>query len=286
MVSPLKGMLLAIGSSGVALIGIPSLAHADTITGSIYNNTAYAQTSNSAPTSPVGYFFDIGASFSVAGDFTSGTATYPGPGSPLALPSTGPTSIGFGSPLYPSLAALHSDYPFGTYTITANGPGGTQTAAIPYAADFFESSAVPYLTNYSSLVGHNPNAGITITYPSYTPNPGTTPGDQFTFLTIYDASTGTPVFSDEFQPPSSTSAFVPAGTFAANTAYDYEIDFSNRLDILDTVNGTFTQQGFDVRTDGSFTTGAAAPVPEPGSLILMSAGLASLVFLRRPRKSA
>src|SRR6476659_8755699 len=51
-------------------------------------------------------------------DFDSASATYPGPGSPANLPISG-TSFGIGSSFYPTLGALHSDYPFGTYTVTA-----------------------------------------------------------------------------------------------------------------------------------------------------------------------
>jgi len=46
-----------------------------------------------------------------------------------------------------------------------------------------------------------------------------------------------------------------ANTLDPNTQYDFELDFSDRLNGHDDVNNVFTTQGFDVRTDGTFTTG-------------------------------
>lgn len=269
-------------ASSVFLAGAATAAQADTITGFIFDNTSFSQTSNSAPAAPFGYFFSIGSFFSTAGDFTSASAAYPGPGSPQSLPPSGATEFNFNSGFYPSLSALHADYPFGNYTIAASGPAGAQTSVIPYSADDFASD-VPYLTNYSSLNGLDPAANFTAAYPSFAPNPSVS--ESFTFFTVSDAATGAVVFSDGFQSPSSTSALIPAGTLLANTAYDFELDYSGRLNGSDSANGTFTEQGFDMRTDGSFTTGPA-PVPEPDPLPMIAGGLLGLLglgWLRRRR---
>jgi hypothetical protein len=261
-------------SIGIGLASVPTMAVADTISGFINDNTSYSQTNNSGPTTPFGYFFVMGAFFSTAGDFTSGSATYPGPGSPQPLASSSPTQLQYETGYYPSLAVLHTNYPFGTYTITASGPAGAQTAKIPYSADYF-ASPTPYLTNYSNLSGLNPTASFTVTYPSFTPNSST--NLAYTFFTVYNASTGAMVFGNEFQSPSSTSTTIPANTLAPNTNYNFELDFDNRISGTDSADGTFIQQQFDLRTDGSFTTGAA-PSPVIGQGVSAFLGLGGLLF--------
>ncbi|MGH8318324.1 MAG: PEP-CTERM sorting domain-containing protein [Steroidobacteraceae bacterium] len=278
-----KGLSAGLALVSVIVVSFANVAFADTITGFIYDNTSYSQTSNAAPTSPSGYFFSIGATFDTAGDFYSAGASYPGPGTPQSLPLNG-TEFNFTSPYYSSLSALHTHYGFGKYVITATGPVLQQTSAVPYAGDYF-TSTVPYVTDFSSLDGLDPAANFTATYDSFIPNPSVSEG--FTFFTIYDESTGAAVFSDGFQSPSSISALVPAGTLLADTDYTYELDFSDRLDGTDNADGgTYTEQGFDMRTDGSFTTGAVS-VPEPSSLtLLLGAGLAALAVRRWKRRDA
>jgi hypothetical protein len=217
----------------------------------------------------------MGLFFTNAGDYTTGTATYPGLGSPQSLPApAGSTQFDFLSALYPTMAALHAAYPFGHYTITASGgTAGTATAHINYRHDYF-TRAIPYVTNYSALNGLNPAANFNVNFNSFTPNSHVTKG--YTFLTITNALTGAPVVTDDFLSPTSTAALILAGTLSPDTTYDYELDFSDRLNGFNNGSGSFTTQGFDVRTDGIFTTGAETPLPS--TWFLMLSGIAGLYF--------
>ena len=223
---------------------------ADPISPYLYANIVFNQTSNTSPVASSFDFFSIGATFLTAGDYTSATATYPGFGSPQILSLIAPTRFDFGSPAFTSFSALQTAYPFGTYTVTATG-NQTTSSSVSYQANYFPSS-IPFITNYSSLNGLNPAKDFTVQYNSFTPNVSVTTG--FTFLTIWTADTHQVVFQDDFQSPSSTQALIPAGTLAPKTTYTFELDFSDRL-----IVGS-TTQGFDNRTDGSFTTGPTPPV--------------------------
>ena len=272
------GFTIAIGTNPAAADTI------DPITGYIYNNTYYKQNSDSAPSAPAGYFFNMGVYFTDPASYANGSVTYPGLGSPQTLPApAGSNQYNYTSGTYATNSALHTDYPFGTYTVSAGGgSAGSATAVIPYAKDYF-TSTVPYVTNFSSLNGLNTAANFTVNYNSFVPNSSVPDpsyfADSYTFFTIYDFITGAAVFSDNFLNPSTTSSLILAGTLLPGTDYVYELDFSNRLDGYDFVNSTFTTQGFDLRTDGSFTTGAETPLP-PAWPLMMS-GLAGLVFVCR-----
>lgn len=251
----------------VGLAVVSSGAVADTITGEINANTLYEQTSDSAPTTPAFYWFNMAAYFSTPGDFTSGSATYPGPDSPQTLiPNGSPAfpAVDYTSPTYATLGDMHAAFPFGTYTITASGPAGTETANVPYAADHF-TSGIPYVTNFGDLAGLDPTQQFTFQFPAFTPDPAAS--ESYTFLTIYDAATSAAAFSQDFLPPSTTSVTLPAGTLLPDTGYFFDLIYENRLVGTDPVNGTFTAQLFDARTDGDFTTASdAVAVPEPAAL--------------------
>jgi hypothetical protein len=281
---------IAFGTAALICVStLPALA--DPITGFIYNNESFDQTSNAAPTAASGYFFSIGADFT-AGEYTSALASYPGAGSPQNLPANGSGEFNFNSAYASSAATLQSQYPLGTYAVTATNGSTSTTATINYAANYF-TSATPYISNYSSLAGLNPTQAITVNYNGFSPNPGlaqaaTAPGSStnaFIFLTIYNASTGQAVFSDEFQPSTDTSAIISANTLSADTAYTYELDYSDRLNIPDAASGNSTTQGFDVRTDGAFTTGISA-VPEPSTWAMMMLGFCGVGFIAYRRKKA
>lgn len=270
-------------AAAIALLAITAgPSRASLIQVDIFNNTAYSQTSGNPPASPIGYFFNAGGT-SNAGDFNSAMVTYPGPGSPQALTFSDSANFGFGSPLIASLATFNADYPFGTYTVSARNSATmvTGSASMNYSQDAY-TSAIPALTaaSFNGLQGLNPAAGFTINFDSFTPN--AVANFEKTFFTIFD-STNTAVFSQGFLDPTTTSVSLPANTLHANTSYHFELDFSDRIE--GSSGNVATEQGFDVRTDGNFSTGAALAVPEPASFTLLLVGLAGLAYVRRMRVS-
>jgi hypothetical protein len=290
----IAGILMATAAFAVVSAVTPAVAAPvpgdDPLNATIFNNIVYDQTSNAAPTTPTEGFFAIGGSFNTAGSYTSATATYPGPSLPVSLPLVSPANTSFNySPPGESLSQIATDFPTGTYTISASG-NQSATATINYTGNFFTSS-IPYLTNLNSTPGNpglnglDPSQSITATFNPFTVAPGTTQG--FTFLTIFNESTDAVLVSDAFAAPSSTGAFIAANTLTANTVYGFELDYSDRLfdGILNTTDNSFTQQGFDVRTDGTFTTGAIGAVPEPSTWAMMILGFCGVGFMAYRRKN-
>lgn len=215
----------------------------------IFDNIVYDQVNSLAPVSPSFYFFSIGATFSTPGDFNAATAVFPGTGSPQSLPLLDPLRFDFGSQHFSSLAALHSSYGFGTYTVTATGSQPTSSVSLSYQADHFAQNTVPYIINYNALNGFDPTKDFTVVHNAFTPDPQTT---GFEFFYIWDDAHHL-VFKDEFDSASNTTSLIQAGTLAPNTHYTFELDFSDRFGFS---NG---EEGFDLRTDGAFATGAGSP---------------------------
>jgi hypothetical protein len=267
------------GLPGATLILMSTLsitADASLVGVNIFDNTVYSQTSAAAPTSPSFYFFSIGGNYASGDTLGGATAMFPGTASPATsfqnnVPQ--PNFFNNDSVSFPSSSVLHTAYNFGTYTITAMVNGSPNTGVINnYTQDLFTSS-IPFLTNYSSLQGLNPANSVTATYNAYTPASGT--NAFFTFFTIRNATTGVAVYSQGFLPFTTTSSTVPADTLMPDTQYDFEVNYSNRIDGFDSIDSVGTTQGFDVRTDATVTTGSV-PVPAPligrGFPILLAVG--------------
>ncbi len=230
--------------------------------------------------SPYGTFFSVYAYIPAAGDYTTGTLTYPGPGSPQTLSPgdfAGP-NVFYQTPYLADQAALDAAYPIGTYTGQASGGTGTpqpsSTVGIDYTASAYGNTPALTAGSYSALQGLNPALSDTVNFNAFTPNVDA--NLSYIFFNVYDVGTGTDVFADNFLPSSATSLVIPGHTLAANTAYSYELIFDDRIEGTDANgSGIATQQEFDTRTFGDFTTGSAS-VPEPSSLAL---GLTVLGFM-------
>lgn len=240
----------------------------------IFKNISYQQTSGAAPTTPANFFADVEAYMQNPGDFTSVSVSYPGPGSPASLPLENPTEFGIG-PSFATQAAMDAAYPFGTYTFTT-GPT-VETASLNYTLDAYTTD-IPALdaATFAALQGMDPSLPFTFNFNSFTPNPNAS--TSATFFSIFGSTFGNSLS------PSTTSATMPANTLAYNTTYNWELDFSDRITGTDPFNSVPTLIGFDVRTDGTFTT-AAAPAPEPATMALSAIALLALAGARRRRST-
>lgn len=241
-----------------------------------FTNEEFAQTSSAAPTAPSVYFFSLGGTLSSTTADTTVTATFPGTSSPFTIPITG-TNFNKNSSSFASLGDLQAAFNFGTYTFSA---AAIPSATLNYSANHFDST-IPALSaaSYTSLQGLNPANSLTINFDSFTA-PDATVNETDTFFTIVNTTTGTVAFSQAFLPNSTTSVVLPANTLAANTGYQFDLDFSNRINGSD-AQSAFTLDSSEVRTDGFFTTGAAVSTPEPSTIAFSVAGMLMILTWRR-----
>ena len=267
-----RGPMRLLAVSAIALLSYSGAAHAELLSAGTFKNLTYEQVG--ATTTSTGGFFNAGAEENTVGDFAAATLTVNG-GLSTSLPLSG-TEFGI-SPSFSTQAAMDSAYPFGTYVISlSGGTDGPVSVTLNYSADGYTAD-IPALTlaSYDALQGLSTSlSALTLDFNSFTPNALAT--TAFTFFTIFDSDQ-----SCDFLAPTSTSCTIDPSALTADTTYNYELDFSDRIEA--TVDGALVYTDFDVRTDGTFTTAAA--VPEPASLPMFLTGLglmgAALYFGRK-----
>lgn len=265
----LSGAIFAAFSQGVQA--------AQVATFDLFRNAEYQQTSGSGTPGLLGYFFTARTFLNTPG-FNSNVVTYPGPGSPATASQVSPTFFLVSSPFLATKSSLDTAYPTGIYTSKSTNTAtmATETYSINYSSDQY-SSAIPTLTSssFNALQSYNPSTSLTLNWNTL-PVASAPVNEQDVFFNIFRVSDGTNVFSSSFLPASTTSIVIPANTLAVNTDYFQEIDFSNRINAVDT-SGTGLIQGFDVRTSTNFRT-TSTSVPEPSEVLgVLALGCVGLV---------
>lgn len=177
---------------------------------------------------------------------------------------------------------MNAAYPIGDYTITISSSGGPppdpDSVTISYTADAYTND-IPLLTAGSLTALQDLSTGsgpLTLNFNSFTPDPLVTPGASATFFTIFGSSQ----FCSGLA-PTATSCTIDPTALTPGTTYGWELDFSDRIGTT-SPNGAVNYLGFDVRTDGSFTT-AAAPTPEASTWAMIVTGFAGLAFAAKRR---
>lgn len=271
-------------SIGIALIGISvtiPVARADLLEFDIDKELFYTQTNATGSLT-----FD-GAQFTSRLDQTANaynTAQLTSPnfpaGQPYALNSAGTEFSLF--QVFSSQAAMDAAYPFGTYTAHALNTvtSATNSDTISYTQDAYPSTqAVVSSPTFTGLQGMNAGAPFTINYNGFTPGTGTTPGQSFEFIDIFN-SIGTDVFSRSFLPNTQTSVTIPANTLTPGMAYILSVDYSDRIQGTST---TGTNILYDYDTGVNFTSAAA--VPEPSTVLQLAVALVSVIGFGRKLKT-
>ena len=274
---PLNRILFGSAAIVSGLLALSSQASAQLQDAGTFKNLTNEQTGPTTVT-PTGAFFNALAVFTNPGDYSSASLTVNG-GTPQDLPPTTSTNFGIG-PSFPNQAAMDAAYPFGTYVIALTA--GMQPAiseTLNYTADAYTSDT-PQLdaASFDALQGLSTGlSSLTLNFNSFAPSALATA--SFTFFSIGNSSQGCGFLS-----PSATSCAIDPAALSPDTTYSWELDFSDRVET--NVNGVLTFTDFDVRTDGSFTTAAAAATPEPSTWAMMLLGFVGIGYLGRQRMRA
>jgi hypothetical protein len=257
---------------GLAVVGLFAAAggaEAQIVNADVGVNPTYEQTAGGV--NSTGGFFSARAFEGSPGDYSGGTLTFGGAGSPEPLTYV-PSDVALEfSDSNASFSALQSLYPTGDYVFDLTAGSQPDTSiGIDYLGGAY--SNVPFITNFSALQGLNASQSFTVDLNPYAP--GTVATASSIFFSVTNSS-GTEVFGTDGLSDTTTSITIPGGTLAAGGSYTFDLLFDNRIGGSDFINGYPVTQFYDTHTDGSFSTAAGA-VPEPSTWAMLLIGFAGI----------
>ena len=265
------------GFIGIALLltGLSTAARGDVSGYALFRQANFIQYS---PTDLAddGWFFSDRVGQTQPEEFDTGTLSYAGPGSPARLTLASPIQLESGSPLFPTKSMLTDAFPPGIYTTTVTNSvsKASQTVTSRYAQDAFPQT-VPAFTpaTYKDLLGLDASQPFTFQFNRFVT--GSVANESYVFLRVANSATGQTAFAANFLPAGTTSIVMPAGSLQANTGYNIELDFSNRVSNVGP--SLRIDQGFDLGTSATLYTATL-----PGDADLDGkVGFADLVILAR-----
>ncbi len=273
-----KQFVHTIGLAVAGLIATVGLARAQVTEADVGVNPTFKQTDPTTVTS-TGGFFSARAFVTSAGDFSGGTLTYGGSGSPQTLsyvPADVAWEYGLGDASFPD---LQTAFPNGGYEFDlTGGTMGPATVSLNYDGDAYSNTPQLAAASFTALQGLNAAAAITLDFNPMEVSPNATPGANAIFFSITNSSNMT-VFSSPALATDATSVTIPGGILAAGQTYSFDLLFDDRIVVEN------TEQFYDTHTFGSFSTAAGA-VPEPSTWAMMLIGFGGLgiAVARRARK--
>ena len=266
-----------------SLVALPAFA-GDFEYVDVFRNVVSHQSGDGPTLSDAGAFFSIGA-------HTQGGTDYGLPGATrtvlmpdattLTLTAHTPTLYSFQTGGLAGLADMDATYPQGLHTVTLDNGVTAISASFSNGPANHYAGAAPYLagSGWSSLQGMDATAALTIPVSPFVVDPAASA--SFEFLTIYDRTSNGFVFFANFLPPTTTDVLLPANTLQPGHSFSYELIYSTRVLVPSTGTNFDAQTGYDLRTNGDFTSA----VPEPAAGWLWLAGVAGLMVWRRRARS-
>ncbi len=276
------GAILASGSLAA------NSAQAEITFADVGKNLEYVQT-GAASFSPVNggdnAFFFARAFYANSSDFDGGSLDFSG--GPLPYNTSAADCCGNSGGAYQtgymSRAVMDATYPTGeTYTLTSTNSVtlDSQSVAIPFLNDLYDKTALPAVdaASFTALQSLNPALGLTVFVNTFTPDPDADFGQ--TFFSVFDLTAGATVAS-LFGPSTTSSFFLPIGTFTAGHSYESQLIFDNGVNGRD--GNAFTTARSDLRSDVFFDVPQAGAVPEPATWAIMVLGLGLMGAVLRRR---
>jgi hypothetical protein len=274
----MRRSVYSLGLAAAGLVAAAGASQAQVMNADVGVNPTFEQTGSTlADVTSTGGFFSARAFVTSSSDFSGGTLTYGGPGSPQTL-SFVPADVALEfSASNSSFSTLQSLFPAGDYVFgLAAGSQPATSIGIDYVGGAYSNT--PFITNFSALQGLNASKSFTVDLNTYVP--GSVATASSIFFTISNSS-GTVVFDSGGLSDTTTSIIIPAGTLAAGGSFTFDLLFDNRISGVDFINELPVTQFYDTHTDGSFTTA----VPEPSSWAMLLMGFVGLGAMIRPRAS-